>query len=66
MFSVIADVLSVISWLPLKLTPEILRALARMVALPALPVADAATTFNASINALSTYESILVATRVSV
>jgi len=39
---------------PSKLTPAIVLAVARTVALPALPEADAATTFKLSIKALST------------
>jgi len=51
---------------PLNDTPAIVLAVCNIVADPALPVALAATTDKLSTNALSTYESIFVATLVSV
>ena len=51
---------------PLNETPAIVLAVSNIVADPALPVALAATTDKLSINDLSTYASIFVATLVSV
>jgi hypothetical protein len=54
----VADNAIAISAEPSKLVPPIVLAVAKVVAVPALPVAEAATTFKASTKALLTLASI--------